>query len=173
MSSLGASVVQAKPFEKHLINSKRKGGKAKRSMGFILMLTSMVDLFSVLVCFLLQTFSNSPEIIITNGLTLPISVTPAIVREAPVLSLNKDGNVYIDQVVVGTITQVTKDPQPMLKRLDTIKRTWAKSHPTGEFPGQINLQADKDIPSTHVSKVMNILTAGQFSSIELAVIGRR
>jgi biopolymer transport protein ExbD len=173
MSSLSVSMVAANAFEKHLINRKRKNGKGKRGVGFILMLTSMVDMFSMLVIFLLQTFSSSPEIIITNGLRLPDSITPAVVREAPVISLNKDGNMYIDQVVIGQITKVTKDPQPMLKKLDAIKRDWAKHHPGGEFPGQINLQADRDVPSTSVSKVMNILTAGQFASIQLAVIGQR
>ncbi len=173
MSSLSHSVVQANPFEKHLINTKRKGRKGKREVGFVLMLTSMVDLFSVLVCFLLQTFSNSPEVIITTGLKLPNSTTPAMIREAPVLSLNRDGNVYINQVVIGPLKEVTKNPQPMLQKLEGLRRQWAKTNPSGEFLGRINLQADQDIPSTHVSKVMNILTAGQFSSIQLAVIGRR
>lgn len=171
--SLSISAVRANPFEKHLINRKRKGGKTKKQVGFILMLTSMVDMFSMLVIFLLQTFSSSPEIIITNGLKLPDSITPSVVREAPVISLNKDGNLYIDQKVVGSIADMMKDPRPIASKLDVIKREWAKSHPEGEFPGQVNLQADKDIPSSTVSKVMNILTAGQFSSIQLAVIGQR
>jgi biopolymer transport protein ExbD len=173
MSSLSVSMVGANAFEKHLINRKRQGGKGKRGVGFILMLTSMVDMFSMLVIFLLQTFSSSPEIIITNGLRLPDSITSSVVREAPILSLNKDGNLYINQVKVGIISEMTKNPQPVLKQLDVIKRDWAKTHPGGEFPGQINLQADKDIPSSTVSKVMNILTSGQFSSIQLAVIGQR
>jgi biopolymer transport protein ExbD len=173
MSYLSGTMVGANAFEKHLISNKRKGGKSKRGVGFILMLTSMVDMFSMLVIFLLQTFSSSPEIIITSGLKLPDSFTPSIVREAPIISLNKDGNLYLDQVKVGIITEMTKNPQPVLQKLDAIKRNWAKSHPNGEFPGQINLQADKDIPSSTVSKVMNILTAGQFSSIQLAVIGQR
>lgn len=171
--SLGTTLVGANPFEKHLINSKRKGGKTKKQVGFVLMLTSMVDMFSMLVIFLLQTFSSSPEIIITNGLKLPDSITPSIVKEAPVISLNKDGNLYLDQKIVGTIASVIKDPRPMAQKLDGIKREWAKNNPNGEFPGQVNLQADKDVPSSTVSRVMNILTAGQFSSIQLAVIGQR
>ncbi len=173
MSTLAASTVQAKPFEKHLINSKRKGNKTKRGMGFVLMLTSMVDLFSVLVCFLLQTFSNSPEVIITTGLKLPNSTTSAMIREAPVLSLNRNGNVYVGQEVIGPLKELTKNPQPMLQKLEVLRRQWAKTNPTGEFLGQINLQADLDIPSTQVSKIMNILTAGQFSSIQLAVMAQK
>lgn len=171
--SIASSAVASNPFEKHLINRKRKRAGGKRGTGFVLMLTSMVDMFSMLVIFLLQTFSNSPEIIITNGLKLPDSITPAIVREAPVISLNKDGNVYVDQQLVGTIKAIMTMPDPMLRKLDGIKRQFAKANPNGEFPGQVNLQADKDIPSSTVSRVMNILTAGQFSSIQLAVIGLR
>lgn len=171
--SIASSMVAANAFEKHLINRKRKGGKTKKQVGFILMLTSMVDMFSMLVIFLLQTFSSSPEVVITNGLKLPDSITPAVVREAPVISLNRDGNVYLNQKVVGPVMKVTKDPQVMMKQLEGLKKDWAKANPGKDYPGQVNLQADRDIPSSTVSKVMNILTAGQFASIQLAVIGQR
>ncbi len=88
---LNQSIVQANAFEKHLVNRRRRTLFGKRNVGFTLMLTSMVDMFSMLVCFLLQTFSSTPEIMVLKGMTLPDSITPAIVREAPVISINKDG----------------------------------------------------------------------------------
>lgn len=171
--SLSQSLVAAKPFEHHLINRKRKNGGYKKQVGFVLMLTSMVDMFSMLVIFLLQTFSSSPEVIISNGLRLPESITSAIVKEAPVISLNKDGFLYVDQVSVGPIVKLMKTPEPMLKKLDAIKKLWMKEHPAESFPGVVNLQADKSVASTTVSKMMSVLTAGQFSTIQLAVIGTK
>jgi biopolymer transport protein ExbD len=170
---LNKSLVEADAFEKHLINRKRKKSWGVKAIGFTLMLTSMVDMFSMLVVFLLQTFSSSPEILVTKGIEIPDSITPSIVREAPVLAISKDGNLYLDQKLVGLTNKVVKSPNTLMKKLDTIKQNWGKSHAGVPFPGEINLQADKEIQSTTVSQVMAILTGGQYHSIQLAVIGHR
>lgn len=170
---LNQSLVSADAFEKHLINRKRKKGKGKRVIAISLMLTSMVDMFSMLVVFLLQTFSSSPEILVTKGVELPNSYTAAMVKEAPVLAISKDGNLYLDQVLVGQTNLVAKRPNSLLKKLNKIKTTWAKNHAGMPFPGEINLQADKEVESTTVSTIMGILTSGQFQSIQLAVLGTR
>ncbi len=170
---LNQSIVAADAFEKHLINRKRKKSWGKKAAVYALMLTSMVDMFSMLVVFLLQTFSSSPEILINKGVSLPDSITAAQVKEAPVLALAKDGNLYLDQKLVGETKKVLKKPNALVKQLNDIKNNWGKSHAGTTFPGEINLQADKDIPSTVVSQVMGILTTGDFSAIQLAVIGLR
>lgn len=169
---LNHSMVAADPFEKHLLNRKRKKKFAAKAVGFVLMLTSMVDMFSMLVVFLLQTFSSSPEILVTKGVELPTSITPSEVREAPVLALSKDGQLYLDQKLVGKTADISKKPDLLLEKLNTIKKNWALSHQT-PFTGEINLQADKEIESTTVAFIMGILTNSQFHSIELAVVGRR
>jgi biopolymer transport protein ExbD len=168
---LNQSIVAANPFEKHLINRRRKKNWGAKATGFNLMLTSMVDMFSMLVVFLLQTFSSTPEVMILRGMELPKSITAAIVREAPVLAISKDGNLYLDQKLVGKTSDVTKKPDELLNKLNNIKNSWVTSH-TSEFTGDINLQADREVQSTTVSMVMGILTSSQFQSIQLAVIGR-
>lgn len=168
---LNTSLVASDAFEKHLINRKRKNSWGKKAAVYALMLTSMVDMFSMLVVFLLQTFSTSPEIMINKGVSLPDSITSAQVKEAPVLAIAKDGNLYLDQKLVGQVKNVVKSPNQLLKDLNSIKNSWAKVHSGLAFPGEINLQADKDVPSTIVSQVMGILTTGQFQAIQLAVVG--
>ena len=152
---LNTSLIASDPFEKHLIKRKRKTNWKKRAAVYALMLTSMVDMFSMLVVFLLQTFSTSPEILINKGLTLPNSVTASEVREAPVLALNKDGNLYLDQKLVGKSSVIVKNPNKLMKELSNIKNNWAKVHSGTPFPGEINLQADTEIPSTLVSSSAN------------------
>lgn len=169
---LNQSMVASDAFEKHLINRRRKKHWGLKAAGFTLMLTSMVDMFSMLVVFLLQTFSSSPEILVTKGVELPDSLTPSVVKEAPVLAISRDGNLYLDQKLVGLTKDVAKKPNELLKKLNVIKKTWAKSHTT-PFTGEINLQADRDIQSTVVAEIMAILTSSQFQSIELAVVGHR
>lgn len=170
---LNSSLVGADAFEKHLISRKRKTSWGKKAAVYALMLTSMVDMFSMLVVFLLQTFSTSPEILINKGLSLPDSITSSQVREAPVLALSIDGNLYLDQKLVGLTKNVVKKPNLLMSKLNSIKNNWAKNHEGLAFPGEINLQADKDISSTTVSQVMGILTTGEFSAIQLAVMGIR
>lgn len=169
---LNQSMVAADAFEKHLVNRKRKKNWGLKAAGFTLMLTSMVDMFSMLVVFLLQTFSSSPEILVTKGVELPNSTTPSLVKEAPVLAISRDGNLYLDQQLVGPTEKVAKKPDELLQKLNKIKKTWASSHTT-PFTGEINLQADKDIKSTDVAEIMAILTSSQFQSIQLAVVGHR
>lgn len=166
-SNLG-SISQA-PFTRHLVNRKLKKSSAKRVVTATLMLTSMVDMFSMLVVFLLQTFSSSPEILITKGVELPSSLTAGIVREAPVLSISKD-EIFLDQKTVGKIKTVLRSPKILRKKLNSLKRSWAKSHPKLPFPGEINLQADKEVPSTIVSKLMGIITSVHYQKIQLAVV---
>ena len=170
---LNSSLVAADAFEKHLISRKRKSSWGKKAAVYALMLTSMVDMFSMLVVFLLQTFSTSPEILINKGLSLPDSLTSSEVKEAPVLALAKDGNIYLDQKLVGITAKVLKKPSELMNKLNLIKNDWAKVHSGQPFPGEINLQADKEISSTIVSQVMGILTTGEYSSIQLAVMGIR
>lgn len=167
------SLVASSSFEKHLISRKRKKSWGLKAAGFTLMLTSMVDMFSMLVVFLLQTFSSSPEILVTKGVVLPDSVTPSQVREAPVLAISNDGHLYLDQKMIGLTEKVIKSPKKLMSELIAIKNNWAKSHPGVAFAGEINLQADKEIKSTTVSKVMGLLTGGHYHSIKLAVMGHR
>ncbi len=168
---LSQSIVAANPFEKHLINRRRKKNWGARIIGFNLPLTSMVDMFSMLVCFLLLTFSSTPEVMILKGVVLPDSITPGIVREAPVLAISKDGNLYLDQKLVGKTSDITKKPDELLAKLQTIKNGWSKLHGS-EFTGDINLQADREVKSTTISMVMGVLTSSQFQTIQLAVIGK-
>ena len=170
---LNQSLVGADAFEKHLISRKRKNSWGKKAAVYALMLTSMVDMFSMLVVFLLQTFSTSPEILINKGLSLPNSLTASQVKEAPVLAMGRDGQLYLDQKLMGSIKEVLKKPKNLIIKLNELKSSWSKNHLGAAFPGEINLQADKDVPSTMVSQVMGILTTGQFQAIQLAVIGVR
>ena len=168
---LNKNLVVAESFERHLINRRRKSHWGIKAAGFTLMLTSMVDMFSMLVVFLLQTFSSSPEILVIKGVNLPKSITSSDVKESPVLAISKEGNLYLDQKLVGKTEVVSKNPQILLQKLNFIKANWSKSHET-PFTGEINLQADKGTKSTTIARLMGILTSGQFQAIQLAVVGR-
>jgi biopolymer transport protein ExbD len=167
---LSTAHLQNRPFERHLIARQHKKSHRKKNMIVGLTLTSMVDMFSLLVIFLLQTFSTSPELLVmSKGVVLPTSVSALEVKDSPVLSLALDG-VYLDQELVAPTEDVLKNPTPLMEKLEKIKETWMKSHPSETFKGEITLQAHKDIPSTTVSMIMAMLPGQGFGSILLAVI---
>ena len=90
-----------------------------------LTLTSMVDMFSLLVIFLLQAFSASPELVmVSKGVTLPAAVSGHEITDAPVLSITSD-MVYLDQQEVGPTQQLLENPEPLTKRLADLQNAVA------------------------------------------------
>lgn len=159
-------------FHQHLLNRKQKKKARKRNVIATLTLTSMVDMFSLLVIFLLQSFSASPELItITKGLSLPAAVSGREMKDAPILSLSKE-HVYLDQKLVGKTDQLLEDPSSLTKKLGELRTLWQKNHPNEAFNGEINLQADRGLPSTIVSQYMAILPTQFYSTVQLAVVSQ-
>lgn len=160
-----------KPFTQHLIARGRKKSTIRKTIIVSLMLTSMVDMFSLLVIFLLQTFSASPELaLVTKGVVLPTSSTAQEIQDAPVLSLTNDG-VFLDQKYVGKTNAVLLNPHEFMRRLEQLRELWQKTHPRDKFRGEISLQAHKDISSPVVAQFMAMLPSQHYSSIQLAVLG--
>jgi biopolymer transport protein ExbD len=167
--SVGVNYLIKGSFENHL--SVREGSKRKfkRTVMVTLSLTSMVDVFSMLVVFLLQTFSSTPEILIPKDVILPTAKSHGEVKEAPVLSISK-GGIYLDQIEVGDIKKVISKPELLIARLKEVKSKFATNNPGLPYPGEINFQADSQVPSTLISQIMSHLNGQNYHSIHLAVI---
>jgi biopolymer transport protein ExbD len=158
-------------FSRHLVARQFIKSKRKRMLVMGLMLTSMVDMFSLLVIFLLQTFSASPELsVVAKGVTLPQSITSREMKDAPVLAISSAG-IYLDQKFIGLTEDLLDQPEPLMNRLNELRELWQRSHPSQNFPGEITVQADQGISSAVVSRFMGMLPSQAFGSIQLAVIG--
>jgi biopolymer transport protein ExbD len=168
--SLGMRTLDTGNFERVLLNRNQVSNKKKKNLQATLMLTSMVDMFSMLVCFMLLTFSSAPEILVNKAVTLPDSITGKEVKEAPVLSLNAD-ELFLDQQLIGKTAVVLKKPGNLVKKLIALRKSWAKANPGQAFAGEINVQADKDVSSVVISQLMGIVSGQHYSAIQLAVLG--
>ncbi len=166
---IGSQALSAGTFNRHLVSRAHSKAKAKKNMMMALTLTSMVDMFSLLVIFLLQTFSASPEMLIVGKVDLPVAITGKEIKDAPILSLSEAG-VYLDQKFVGLAADLLQDPEPLMGKLEEQRQKWQKAHPNETFPGEINLQADRSIPSSMVSQFMGMLPSQAYGSIQLAVV---
>jgi hypothetical protein len=158
-------------FSRHLVARQYQRKKRSRLLIAGLMLTSMVDMFSLLVIFLLQNFSTSPELaVVAKGVTLPISATSRELKDAPVLAISNEG-IFLDQKFIGATQELLEQPEPLMKKLSDLREVWQKSHPNQDFPGEISVQADQSISSAIVSRFMGMLPSQAFGSIQLAVVG--
>ena len=170
MSLVGCQQIKPASFTRHLVARRHKKAGRRRAIIVGLTLTSMVDMFSLLVIFLLQAFSSSPEMIVsTKGLQLPVAATGREIKDAPVLSLSS-GDVFLDQKRVGTVAALLKDPEPLMERLDVLRTQWMKAHPRDTFRGEINVQAHRALPSSTVAAFMGMLPSGNYGSIQLAIL---
>lgn len=172
MGQLGSQELKVGTFQQHLLKRKQRKQRRRKVMIAGLTLTSMVDMFSLLVIFLLQTFSTSPELVmVTKGVTLPQAVTGRELEDSPVLALSAD-EVYLDQKLIGKTKDLLADPTPLMGKLQELREAWQRAHPTQKFNGVISLQADRGLPSTTVSMFMGMLPTQTYSTVQLAVISR-
>jgi biopolymer transport protein ExbD len=157
-------------FTKQLVALKHRSKRGKRHMVASLMLTSMVDMFSLLVIFLLMSFSNSPEVMaISKGLTLPTAVSAAAPVDAPMLTITTD-HILLDQKEVGTSAKVLSDPGLLVTPLQELKDRWVKAHAEQEFKGDIHVQADRGLPSSMVSRFIGLVNSQGYDAVHLAVV---
>lgn len=170
--ALGSQNLKVGSFHRHLVTRKHKKKARKRALIAGLTLTSMVDMFSLLVIFLLQSFSTSPELVmVTKGVTLPAATSGRELLDAPVLSLSNSG-VYLDQKLVGSLEDLANDPEPLMNKLAQLRELWQKTHPQEKFKGEISLQAHRDLPSTTVSQFMGMLPSQNYGLIQMAVVAK-
>jgi biopolymer transport protein ExbD len=152
------------------VNLRRRRAQAKRRVNASLMLTPMVDMFSLLVIFLLQFFSSAPEFSPPDGLVLPMSASTTEPRELPVVSV-RDGGLEVEHKTLGTIAAVEAQPEALAAALEDVRKTWAAKHP-GDAPlTEINLEAHEGLGSDVVAKVMALLSAQHFGAIQLVAVG--
>ena len=157
-------------FTNKLVALKHRSKRHKRVMVAGLMLTSMVDMFSLLVIFLLQSFSNSPEVMaLSKGLTLPAAISAAPAIDAPLLTITNE-QVLLDQKAIGSASAILSRPDVLLTGLAVMKTHWLSSHHGEDFKGDIHLQADRGLPSSLVSRFIGLLNSQGYASVHLAVV---
>jgi biopolymer transport protein ExbD len=144
--------------------------KGKRALLVTLMLTPLVDMFSLLVIFLLQFFAASPEFLIMDDIRLPEATTGVILREIPTVSVSMD-EIFVDRESVGKVKDILKHPSKMVDALNASRKNWMEKRPEDGMLGDVNLEAHTEVESTIVSQIMAILAAQHFGSIQLLTFG--
>lgn len=138
------------------------GFAAEKSLDAPLMLTSLVDAFSILVIYLLMQFSASGEILIINkNMELPKAFTSSELIRHTIVKF-EEGKYYIEDKEVteeGLVTALLK-----------LREDWNKYRPTEEFPDKLIVQADRRTPFKALNSVVLAGAQTGYSEIKFAVV---
>jgi len=149
------------------------GQGGSKQTTFELPLTSMIDMFTILVIFLLMNFSATGEIFfIQKNLKLPEASHAKPLESAPLISVTAQGVTLEAQKVGDNPIHLEERDQNLPKltaALNDIKSFEQQLHPGEEFKGNINIQADEKTPLIYIKRVMQTCILSGWNSINFAV----
>jgi len=137
-------------------------------------LVSLMDIFTILVFFLLVNSSDGEVLPTQKSVTLPESVAEEQPRMALVVMIS-DTDIMIHGKVITSIEAVLNADSDAADRLKTALRTeLGKSFPQGKNGKSVRHEAtimgDRDIPYKILKQVMASCTEAGFARISLAVL---
>ena len=153
----------------------RKGSGGRKSAYAELNLTSMVDMLTILVVFLLQTFSASGELLtVSKNIVLPDATNFKDLERAPVIGISKD-SVTLDGRPVANAEELNRENTVDWKITDLhdqlviLKNNYKLLHPSEDFNGQAIVQADKSVDFKVVKKILYTCAVAGYKNVNFAV----
>jgi len=137
-------------------------------------LTSLMDVFTILVFFLLVNSGSAEVLESPKGMELPESVVENKPRETVVIFIGME-QVIVQGQPVAEIADIAASPgediAPIKERLAAIKESiiGAKTAQVAESQ-EITILADKGVPFSVVKRVMSTCTGEGYGRISLAVL---
>lgn len=139
-------------------------------------LTAMVDVFTVLLVFLLKSYSAEGTLTAAaQNLELPASTSSATPQPTITITISED-TLFVDDERVGTLVELTAGDTPYIPALGQALRARvekarfiAASNPSHSFQGRITILGDKNTPFATLERVMFTASSSEFGDIALAV----
>ena len=166
MSVLGHSIIKTSALDSVIGGNSvlsPKGSRHKREVHAELLLTALIDAFSILVIFLLMSFSSSPEILMTGKLELPKTATGEQLDRQPVVR-TEDGKLFVEE------KETT--PDGLVQALLDVRKKFTDTHPGEVFPGIITIQGDRRLKYEALSSIVQASSQAGFSDIKFAVVSK-
>lgn len=153
---------RAKRMERHHQRNKR---------GVQISLVSMMDIFTILVFFLLVSSTNVQTLPSTKALTLPKSTAEQLPKENIVIVVNGQ-DVVVQGRKVASVADVLASTEPSIASLKSeldylASRATTPAGPDGQR--SITIMGDKAIPYQLLKKIMMTCTLANYGNISLAV----
>ena len=134
----------------------------KRVISADLLLTALIDAFSILVIFLLMSFSSTGEILFTGkNMELPQAMKAEALERYPVVKLD-EGKFFLEEKAV-------EDGAGLFQALLAMKQEMAKTT-SAEANSIITVQADRRVKYEVLNQVVAACAQAGFSDIRFAVL---
>ena len=138
-----------------------QGEKKSRNIVADLLLTALIDAFSILVIFLLMSFSSTGELLMMGkGMELPKASADVLERN-PVVKYDS-GKIFLED------KEVT--PDGLVQALLDLRKDFLATRPGEEFPAILTVQADRRVKYEQLSGVVQASAQAGFSDIKFAVV---
>jgi biopolymer transport protein ExbD len=149
-----------------------------KSVNADLNVTPLVDMFVILVLFLIANFSATGEILAMNkDIALPEAANTDELQLAPAVAISKD-EVLLSGALIGRVDDLTREdylniPALEEKLRDAKKQTEDMHNAAGDqgaFKGDVNIQADKQVTFKIVKRVMFSCASAGYGNIAFATL---
>ena len=158
------------------MNSSRRIGRMTRNKSVLpkLPLTSLMDVFTILVFFLMVNQSSVEVLQQPRQITLPESVIEEKPRETVVILVGKD-EVLVQGVLVARVADIqaagNAEIEPIGARLAELSESVIGLSTRAVAENQeVTVLADKSIPFSVLKKILATCTAQGYTRVSLAVV---
>ena len=150
----------------------RRHERAKSGGG--LNLVSLMDIFTILVFFLLVNSSDVEVLPNAKEIQLPESIAEEKAKETVVILIGDEDIIVqgtpiarVDEVIARSGNDIPELRQALLSQNDRVLRREAQDDIAGR---EVTIMGDKDIPYRLLKKVMATCTQSDYGQISLAVL---
>jgi biopolymer transport protein ExbD len=154
---------------------KRYVPQVNKKTGIMVNVTSLTDMFTVILVFLLQTYNTSEvQIEAPKDVRMPTSLSEGVLTQGLEMTLSKEllsiGKEEIAHVSGADFAKEDKDPKdpnfiPAL--FNSLDKTFKETTVKAVKDGQILLIADRDLPYAVIKKVMYTASMAGFPQVKL------
>src|SRR5439155_19984938 len=154
------------------------GVHKKVNMFSDLLITPLVDMFVIIVLFLMCNFSATGELLqMSKDIQLPEAVNVKEVEMAPVIMVS-NSEVIVSGNMIGRVEDLTREEYlniPALEeKLRDMKKQYEDLHNAANdkeaFKGDVNIQANKDVQFKIIKRVMFSCATAGYANINFAVM---
>lgn len=155
------------------------GNHGRKPMNSDLSITPLVDMFVMIVLFLIANFSASGDILsMSKDIQLPTATHVRELENVPIVQISKEKIVVDGSPIPGTVDDLTREDYlniPALEeKLRELKKSYETMHQaagdTKGFSGDVNIQAHKDVQFKIVKRVMFSCATAGYGNINFAVL---
>lgn len=153
----------------------RRQRRAREEPGLILV--SLIDIFTLLVFFLLIMSGEQQKIASSKTVVLPKSISTDKPRDTVVIIVNSN-EIFVNSRKVASVGNITNSSDDIIPVLKTELNTLANDSPmdslpsvAGQPPGrEITIMGDREIPYKLLKKILATCVEANYLNISMAVL---